>query len=210
MASPYVYSIQNDFPQSQVSPDLLTSEILASAIVTVFQHIDTAGDVCTIWFVTPLSGAEETLLDAVVAAHLPAGAPAATVNLQTGVIVDPTWAVFKQYIDGTIADLYFYTLTFGDHYVITTDRHGGFRHQYTLMFVDAADKTDYDTNFAPDQDVRRPYEQLALTAKDSVISYLGSGDIDKIETIIGSKKKVDQYNYTLGELTSITTTIVEA
>lgn len=44
----------------------------------------------------------------------------------------------------------------------------------------------------------------------SVISYLGNGDVDKIETAVGSELKTDQLNYTGSDLTSITTTIVGA
>ncbi len=209
MSTPYVYSIINDFPQAQVHSDLLTIEIQNSTIAETLDFIETSGDNCTIWFVNALTLGDEATLDAVVAAHAPDGAPPSVVNLSSNVIVDTVWATFKQYLDGTIADLYFYTQTYADRYVITSDYHGGFRHQYTLPFSDVADKSDYDTNFAPNQDSRRPYEQLALTAKDSTITYLPSGDIDKIETIIGAKKKVDQYNYTSGDLTSITTTIVD-
>lgn len=210
MATSYLYSIQNDFPQSQVNPDLLTVEIQNSVIVGVLDHIDTAGDDCLIWFVNPLSGPDELELDLVVGAHSPAGAPPSVVVLESNVIIEGTWAVFREYIDGTIANLYFYTQAYSDRYVITSDYHGGFRHQYTLPFIDAADKTDYETNFAPIQDTRRPYEQLNFTNKNATITYSLSGDVDKIETIIGDKKRIDQYNYSGGELVGISTTLVDA
>jgi hypothetical protein len=40
----YQYSLQNDFPDDAINPDLLTAQIAASSIATPLDHIDTAGD----------------------------------------------------------------------------------------------------------------------------------------------------------------------
>ena len=207
MPTPYTYSIQNDFPQSTVNSDLLTVEINNAAITPILESVGTAGDVCTVWFSSALSGPEETTLDAVVAAHLPIGAPPSVVDLQNATIVDGSWAVFRDYLDGTLASLYFYLQTYDDQYVITTEPLGGFRHRYTLPFTDSADKTDFDTNFLPIQATRIPADQIGIAAKDSTITYLGNGNIDKIDTIIGDKTQTDQFSYTIdGDIQSIVRT----
>lgn len=69
MSDKYTYSIQNDFPNHKVETSRLSQEIGNSAIVTALDRIDTEGDVCDIWFKDALSTGDETLLDAVVAAH---------------------------------------------------------------------------------------------------------------------------------------------
>jgi len=68
-ATKYTYSISGDFPNQKVNTTSLTIEINESSIITALDHINTSGDVCDVWFVDALSGAEETELDAVVAAH---------------------------------------------------------------------------------------------------------------------------------------------
>jgi hypothetical protein len=206
----YAYSISVDFPQATVDADKLTLEITNSTITSVLQYIETAGDVCTIWFDPALSGPEVTTLNGLVAAHAPLGGGSVTLNTRDGLIVDATWAGFKKYLDGTIAYLYFFSQATTNQYTITTEQHGGFKHQYVMLFTDVADKLDFDTNFLPQQGTRRPYEQLAFTVKGSVITYLGGGDIDKIETTVGAKKTVQQFNYVGANLTGITTTIVDA
>lgn len=205
----YTYFLSTDFPQNSVDSDLLIIEIGNSSIVTGFLYVSTSGDSCVIWFSSALSGAEETTLDAIVAAHQPQVAPEAVIDLKNDVVVDVTWADFKKYLDGTIASLYFFTQIMDDRYLITTEAHGGFKHQYVLLFSALADKTDFETNFQPNQDTRQPNERLQFTEKNAAITYLPNGDIDKVETIVGSRKEIKQLNYSLGSLVSVTTTIVD-
>lgn len=68
-ATKYTYSISADFPNTKVASDRLVLEIQSSAIVTALDRIDTAGDVCDIWFKDALSAGDETVLDGLVAAH---------------------------------------------------------------------------------------------------------------------------------------------
>lgn len=68
-ATKYTYSISTDFPNAKVESTRLTQEIQASAIVTALDRIDTAGDVCDIWFKDALSGGDQTILNGLVAAH---------------------------------------------------------------------------------------------------------------------------------------------
>jgi hypothetical protein len=68
-ATDYTYSISEDFPNGKVNSDTLTVEIQDSSIVTALDKINTAGDVCDIWFKDALSSGDQTTLDAVVAAH---------------------------------------------------------------------------------------------------------------------------------------------
>ena len=68
-ATKYTKSIQSDFPNHRVNSDDLASELRASAIVTALDNIETAGDVCDLWFKDELSSGDEIILDAVVAAH---------------------------------------------------------------------------------------------------------------------------------------------
>ena len=70
--SKYTYSISADFPDQHVDSSRLTVEIQGSAIVAVLTHIDTTGDVCDIYFNADLSGEDETILNGLVAAHVPA------------------------------------------------------------------------------------------------------------------------------------------
>ena len=69
-ATKYTYSISTDFPNHKVNSAALIFEISSSAIVTAPDHVDTEGDVCDIWMKAALSEGDETLLDAVVAAHM--------------------------------------------------------------------------------------------------------------------------------------------
>lgn len=71
----YTYSISTQTANGRVNPTTLTSEIAASSIVIALDHIDTGGDVLDVWFKDPLSGADQTTLTAVIAAH--EGNPAA-------------------------------------------------------------------------------------------------------------------------------------
>lgn len=77
----YTYSIQNDFPQHVVATDRLTGEIQASAISIALDRIDTAGDVCDIWFKDVLPGGDETTLAGIVAAHTGVPLPAEVVEV---------------------------------------------------------------------------------------------------------------------------------
>ncbi len=207
----YTYSIINDFPQATAVLDLLVIEVGNSLISEPLLAINQAGDDVSFSFALALSAPDELLLDDVVANHYPLGAATPSVALRSDFVVDTVWADFKKYLDGTIASLYFYTQVYSDRYVIITEAHGGLRHQYTLPFTDVADKTDYDTNFAPEQPIRRPYEQnleLSFTNKESEIFYLVNGDIDRMEVTVGGQKKIDQFNYDIdGNLISITTTL---
>jgi hypothetical protein len=73
----YTYSISNDTANGAVNPTTLTTEIQQSTIVVALDGIETGDDVLDIWFKDPLSGADQTTLTAVVAAH--AGEPAVVV-----------------------------------------------------------------------------------------------------------------------------------
>jgi hypothetical protein len=89
-ATKYTYSISGDFPNAKVNSDSLTIEIQASAIVTALDRIDTAGDVCDIWFKDALSAGDETVLDAVVAAHQGVAPPWAPTNAVGAPIIEIT------------------------------------------------------------------------------------------------------------------------
>lgn len=66
----YTYSVASDFPQAAVSPEKLEEEIHDSSISSAeYLYLTIVGDVCDIWFDDPLSGADETALDGIVAAH---------------------------------------------------------------------------------------------------------------------------------------------
>ena len=65
----YVRSIFNDFPNKRVNTSDLQLEISNSAISVEFSHIETAGDICNIWFKNVLSASDETTLDATIATH---------------------------------------------------------------------------------------------------------------------------------------------
>jgi hypothetical protein len=65
----YTYSITGDFPNDAVAIEKLVVEIDDSSITTALDHVETAGDVCDIWFDDALSGGDETTLDGLVAAH---------------------------------------------------------------------------------------------------------------------------------------------
>jgi hypothetical protein len=78
----YTYSIQNDFPNHKVSSDRLTIEIQLSSISVALDRIDTAGDECDIWFKDVLPGADQTTLNATVAAHSGLPMPALPQSVQ--------------------------------------------------------------------------------------------------------------------------------
>ncbi len=97
---------------------VLTDEVLADAgITTALNHIDLIDDAdpdtVDIWFVDPISGAEETALDAVVAAHanpaVPtafichtgAGAPDSYLGVDGDVCVDPDTMVLYKKVAGS-------------------------------------------------------------------------------------------------------------
>ena len=65
----YSYSINKDFLNKKVATDKLTKEIESANITVSLLYINTAGDVCDIWFKTYLSLVEKSILDGVVAVH---------------------------------------------------------------------------------------------------------------------------------------------
>jgi hypothetical protein len=65
----YTYSIENDFPNHAVNSDTLREQVLAAAITSALDRIDTADGDCLIVFRWELSNEEKTLLDGVVAVH---------------------------------------------------------------------------------------------------------------------------------------------
>jgi len=83
----YSYSLSADFPNGAVDPEVLGEEIGDSSISSAsYLYTAVAGDDCDIWFDDPLSGADETTLDGVVAAHL--GVRTAT-PIKGGLILRP-------------------------------------------------------------------------------------------------------------------------
>lgn len=103
----YTFSVATDFTAG-VQPTRLTAEITASSIVTPLDHIDTSGDVCDLWFDAALSGADETTLAAVVAAHDGTPAPAvefvASSSLNGTTIMSPGW----DDVDGVVSNPQFF------------------------------------------------------------------------------------------------------
>lgn len=67
----FVYSIENDFPNSKVNPVLLEKEIYESTITIALNSIDidTNSDKCVVSFKADLSSAEETTLSGIVSGH---------------------------------------------------------------------------------------------------------------------------------------------
>ena len=67
----YQYSLATDFVGSagKLSSDGLVNSVAASAITAALDRIDTVGDTVSVWFKAALSGGDETILDALVAAH---------------------------------------------------------------------------------------------------------------------------------------------
>lgn len=67
----YTFSIATDFPASKLDSSRLQRELDPNlvAIVPALKSINTSGDVCSIIYAAALSGGEETLLNAVIAAH---------------------------------------------------------------------------------------------------------------------------------------------
>jgi len=68
-ATKYTYSIATDFPNEAAATAKLSNDIRKSDIATDLSHINTAGDVCDIWFDDALSAGDETILDGIVDAH---------------------------------------------------------------------------------------------------------------------------------------------
>ena len=68
-ATKYTYSISGDTLNGIVDSSRLTQDIQSAAITIALDRIDTSGDVLDIWFKTAITEGEETVLDAVVAAH---------------------------------------------------------------------------------------------------------------------------------------------
>lgn len=62
-ATPYTYSIANDFPGGAVNGGRLSDEIKASAITIALDGVGGEGDVLTITFKAALSAGDKTILD---------------------------------------------------------------------------------------------------------------------------------------------------
>ena len=72
-ATPYTYSVVDDFPNQKVNSGSLTQTINESAIQTALSYLnvnppDSEGN-CVIWFVDALSSGDKDILDAIVASH---------------------------------------------------------------------------------------------------------------------------------------------
>lgn len=117
------YSIANDTLNGAVSAGKLSQEIKNSSITTVFNHIRIDGnqpDDCVIHFDGTLSGAEQTTLDGVVAAH-DGIAEVSTIDLGEGdtdaLSINNTVRLFSKEVDGyaqlcaTADDGYSYQIT---------------------------------------------------------------------------------------------------
>ena len=65
----YIYSIATDTANAAVIGRTLQNEIEASAIVTAVERIDTSGDVLDVVMKDIISAGDQTILDAIVAAH---------------------------------------------------------------------------------------------------------------------------------------------
>lgn len=65
----YKYSISGDTLNSKLASDCLSQEIRGSSILTALERIDSSGDQLDIVFKAALSGADEAVLDGLVAAH---------------------------------------------------------------------------------------------------------------------------------------------
>jgi len=79
-ATKYTFSIEDDFPNHKVATDRLTREIQASAIVMALDRIDTAADVCDVWFKDALAAGDVTILNGLVAAHSGEALPVAPLD----------------------------------------------------------------------------------------------------------------------------------
>lgn len=68
----YPYTVSTDFPEQVVSPDEILKQVRESTISSAnFKYVDLNGDACGIWFDGELSGADQTELAGIVAAHKP-------------------------------------------------------------------------------------------------------------------------------------------
>lgn len=69
MSVKYTYSISNDFPNSIVNSDRLSSEIRSSDITIALDYINTYMNDCDIWFKADLTSPDQTVLSGVISAH---------------------------------------------------------------------------------------------------------------------------------------------
>jgi hypothetical protein len=91
MSVTYAYSVSGDFPTGRVRPDLLQKQIAATVSITVAcEHVTVRGNVCDVVFVSALSGAQETTLDGLVAAHNPGNGILAPKNYYVRAMVPGT------------------------------------------------------------------------------------------------------------------------
>jgi len=81
----YTYTIASAFPSAKVDEAKLAAEIGASAITIALSHVSSDGVDCKAWFKAALPGGDQTILDALVAAHdgEPLPAPAQPVVVQS-------------------------------------------------------------------------------------------------------------------------------
>jgi hypothetical protein len=71
MSFEYDYSISIDFP-SGLAPGQFATEVAESSIGTNFTSVGTLGDTCAVYFSVALTAPQQTTLDGLVAAHVPA------------------------------------------------------------------------------------------------------------------------------------------
>lgn len=90
MATSKTYTISTDFPNQAVDAAVLANEVSASAVKVALDRVDTLNDSCSVYFKADLDAADESTLDAVVAAHTGEpviGAPRLTLARPDGQIV---------------------------------------------------------------------------------------------------------------------------
>lgn len=69
MSIRYTYSIQNNFLNSKVDSSRFSEEIIDSTVTGTLDYVNTSGDICDVYFVSPLSNEEETTLSGLAATH---------------------------------------------------------------------------------------------------------------------------------------------
>jgi hypothetical protein len=91
MSVAYDFSVSGDFPTGRVRADLLQKQVNADPAVSVdCEYVTVDGNTCKAVFASALSGAEETALDAVVAAHNPGNGILAPKNYYVRIMVPGT------------------------------------------------------------------------------------------------------------------------
>lgn len=69
MSNPVVYSIDKDFQNKKVAPEILAEEISDSAISIAVKHIDTDADQVFVYFIDEPRDSDVTILNGIVTAH---------------------------------------------------------------------------------------------------------------------------------------------